>query len=72
MPSSSSVRVFYPKYSRADVIRILREGVRELAGVLPITRVVLFGSYARGTYTVASDVDLFVCTPARRGRTLTL
>jgi len=34
---------------------------------LPLLRVVLFGSYARGNYTVASDVDLLVVyqDPAR-------
>ena len=27
---------------------------------MPLTRVALFGSYARGNYTVASDIDLLV------------
>jgi len=27
---------------------------------MPLKKVVLFGSYARGNYTVASDVDLLV------------
>jgi predicted nucleotidyltransferase len=31
-----------------------------LAAELPLRQVVLFGSYARGTFTVASDVDLLV------------
>jgi predicted nucleotidyltransferase len=58
--SSSSVRVFYPKRDREAVIRALRAGVDRLAATLPLRRVVLFGSYAKGTYTVASDVDLLV------------
>jgi len=31
-----------------------------LQGVLPLKRVVLFGSYARGQQTIASDIDLLV------------
>ena len=38
----------------------LREGVVALREVLPLVRVVLFGSYARGRQTVASDIDLLV------------
>jgi len=38
----------------------LREGVAALREVLPLVRVVLFGSYARGRQTVASDIDLLV------------
>jgi predicted nucleotidyltransferase len=34
--------------------------MEELAGELPLSLVVLFGSYAQGNYTVASDVDLLV------------
>lgn len=58
--SSSSVRVFYPRFDRAELVRALREGIERLGTVLPLRRVVLFGSYAKGTYTVASDVDLVV------------
>jgi hypothetical protein len=54
------VRVFYPKYSRAQVVRLIGEGVPYLQRSLPLTLVVLFGSYAKGTYTVASDIDLLV------------
>lgn len=58
--SSSSVKVFFPSLDKAAVLRRLREGVPRLDAVLPLRRVVLFGSYARGTHTVASDVDLLV------------
>jgi hypothetical protein len=34
--------------------------MRGLAKNLPLSSVVLFGSYAQGNYTVASDVDLLV------------
>lgn len=58
--SSGSVRVFYPSLDRPELLRRLREGVGRLDAALPLRRVVLFGSYARGTHTVASDVDLLV------------
>lgn len=58
--SSSSVRVFYPKLSRAEVVFRIRGGLPHLAERLPVVRVVLFGSYAHGRYTAASDVDLLV------------
>ncbi len=41
-------------------MRALREGIERLDAALPIRRVVLFGSYAKGTHTVASDIDVLV------------
>lgn len=58
--SSSSVRVSYPRLNRERIIQILVERLEELRTELPVVRVVLFGSYARGNYTAASDVDLLV------------
>ena len=58
--SSSSVRVFYPRRDREQVVRALADGVARLAAIVPLRRVVLFGSYATGRYTVASDIDLLV------------
>lgn len=58
--SLTSVRVFYPKFNTAQVVAQLRQSLPELARRLPLKRVVLFGSYARGNYTVASDIDLLV------------
>ncbi|MCX7839320.1 MAG: nucleotidyltransferase domain-containing protein [Anaerolineae bacterium] len=52
--------MFYPAYSREELIARLREKMPALRAVLPITRVVLFGSYARDQYTAASDIDLLV------------
>ncbi len=62
MPTRSfgSVKVFYPEYSRDELIERLREGVRRLAAVLPLKRAVLFGSWSRGRATAFSDVDLLV------------
>lgn len=58
--SSSSVRIFYPKFDGPGLVRALREGIERLETALPLRRAVLFGSYAKGTATVASDVDLLV------------
>ena len=58
--SSSSVRIFYPEFDREQLLERLKPRIEELEGELPLLLVVLFGSYARGNYTVASDVDLLV------------
>ncbi len=58
--SSSSVHIYYPEHSREELIARLRERLPRLNKRLPLTLVVLFGSYARGNYTVASDVDLLI------------
>ena len=62
MPSKSfgSVKIFSPRYSREEVIKLLRERLPDLAKVLPLRRVVLFGSYAKGNFTAFSDIDLLV------------
>ena len=57
--SSGSVKVFYPPWTREALLVRLREGVAALRWVATV-RVVLFGSYARGRQTVASDIDLLV------------
>lgn len=58
--SSSSVRIFYPVFDKEELIRKLKEKLRDLAMELPLSFVALFGSYAKGNYTVASDVDLLI------------
>ena len=58
--SSSSVRVFYPKYEREQLIKLLKERVKALKKKMPLVKVVLFGSYARGNYNAFSDVDILV------------
>ncbi len=58
--SSSSVRVFYPRFSRQALLDRLREVSPALRAEIPVQRVVLFGSYARGRQTAASDIDLLV------------
>lgn len=58
--SSNSVRIFYPEFDREYLIRKISEGLPKLKERLLLKLVVLFGSYARGNHTVASDVDLLV------------
>lgn len=58
--SSSSVRVFYPRHSQAELIAELRGRMPDLAAALPLRQVVLFGSWATGTATAFSDIDLLV------------
>lgn len=58
--SSGSVRIFYPAFDRGELLRLLQERLGRLESKLPLARVVLFGSWARGAYTVGSDVDLLV------------
>jgi predicted nucleotidyltransferase len=54
------VKVFFPPYSRAELIDLLKERVEHLAASLPLIRAVLFGSWAKGRATAFSDIDLLV------------
>jgi predicted nucleotidyltransferase len=63
--SFSSVKVFYPPYDREELVALLRQRITALQEKLPLKRVVLFGSYAKGKETVASDVDLLVVYAGR-------
>lgn len=58
--SSHSVKVYYPRYDREELIRILKEKVNILKHKIPLKRVILFGSYAKGNYTAFSDIDLLI------------
>jgi predicted nucleotidyltransferase len=58
--SSISVRVFYPRFDREELTQKLKDKLGDLARELPLRTVVLFGSYAQGKYTVASDIDVLV------------
>lgn len=42
------------KYSREEITAHVRQAVEDI----PIQQVILFGSYARGTATTLSDIDL--------------
>lgn len=58
--SSSSVRIFYPRFNKEELILKLREKMGGLAKELPLRLVVFFGSYVQGKHTVASDIDILV------------
>lgn len=59
-PSSSSVKVFSPRYTQQEVVEALRTRMPQLLELLPVRWVVLFGSYAKGNYTAFSDIDVLV------------
>lgn len=58
--SSGSVKVFYPELSATQLVALLRERLPALAAMLPVRRVVLFGSWAKAKATAFSDIDLLV------------
>lgn len=58
--SSNTVRIFYPRFKLDELVAKLQAGIPALARHLDLRKVVLFGSYARGRQTVASDIDLLV------------
>ncbi len=58
--SYNSVKIFYPEFSREELIIKINNNLSQLAEKLDLKLVVLFGSYARGKHTVASDVDLLI------------
>lgn len=60
MSSSGSVKVFYPPASREHVVALLRERLPALDAMLPVTRAVLFGSWATDRATAFSDVDVLI------------
>lgn len=58
--SSRSVRVFYPRLEREELLRRLTEGVQRLASRVAIVEATVFGSVAAGRRTAGSDVDLLI------------
>jgi hypothetical protein len=55
-----SVRIFYPRFDKEERTQRLKEKIEGLKRQLPAFLIMLFGSYAYGNYTVASDFDLLV------------
>lgn len=58
--SSGSVTVFFPEFSREELVDRLRGFMPALQDALPVRRAVLFGSWAKGRATAFSDIDLMV------------
>jgi len=57
---SGSVRIFYPRFDRRTIIKILKGKIQLLKKELAVSLVVLFGSYAKDNYTAKSDIDILV------------
>ena len=58
--STTSVKIHYPKFTRAEVIEKLSNKIRELNRSTPVKEAYLFGSYAKGNYTASSDIDVLI------------
>ena len=58
--SSDAVRIFFPEWNSDEIIQVLSKRLRALEARFPLIRVVLFGSYAKGDYTVGSAVGLLI------------
>lgn len=58
--SSHSVKIYYPKYSPEEVIKEFKNTIHMLLNKLSIEKAILFGSYAKKRYTVASDIDILI------------
>ena len=53
--------------SKKALIQQLKEFKRRLSRKLPIEKMILFGSRARGEFRVHSDVDLLIVSPEFKG-----
>lgn len=57
---SSSVKIFCPRYSRTELVDLLRERLACRPASVPLKRAVLLGSWANGRATAFSDIDVLV------------
>ena len=55
-----TVKVFYPRWTREELLLRLEEGLKALEKEVPLLEAWLFGSWARGRASVGSDVDLLL------------
>jgi len=62
----SHVRVTYPALTKAQVIQRLTEAYAGLRRRLPVTMMVLYGSYVHGRQTAGSDIDVIVVYSGKR------
>jgi len=56
----SRVRVTYPSLGRSQVVERLRQAHIRLKEKLPVSKMILYGSYAKGRHTAGSDIDIVV------------
>jgi hypothetical protein len=54
------VRVTYPALTKAQVVERLTRAYAGLRRRLPVTKMILYGSYAQGRHTAGSDIDVIV------------
>jgi len=58
---SNTVRVYYPEpRTREEVIEKVLLTLKEIKDKTDVSKVILFGSYAKGRQTASSDVDVLV------------
>ncbi len=62
----ASAKVIYPRLGREEVESRLREAAVAASAMIPLRKVILFGSYAKNRYTASSDIDVFVVYAGRR------
>ncbi|MBC7129986.1 nucleotidyltransferase domain-containing protein [Candidatus Bathyarchaeota archaeon] len=61
------MKIFFPKFSKEQVVKEISKHIKELGENLGLCKAILFGSYARGNYTVASDIDLLIVFDDKKG-----
>ncbi len=49
---SKDVKVFYPKFSKEELVENLKKSFTEISGNIRVERAMLFGSYAKKKNTV--------------------
>lgn len=57
---SKEVKIFYPRFKREELVGRLKRSFVEISRRIEIMDAWLFGSYAKGTNTAFSDIDIFV------------
>ena len=61
------MKVFYPKFKKEELVGRLKRNFIEISRRIEIMDAWLFGSYAKGTNTAFSDIDIFVVVGDNHG-----
>jgi hypothetical protein len=64
----SQVRVTYPVLDRSEVVEKIRKAQANLQKKIPISKMILYGSYAQGRHTAGSDIDIIVVYKGKERR----
>ena len=62
------MKIFYPKYKREDLVEKLKRIFVDISRTINIKDARLFGSFAKGTNTAFSDIDIFVVVGDNQGK----